>query len=119
MDKANELNIEAIVEGLLYVVGDEGLKLEQFASVIERSNEDCEAILLNIRNKYASDLLVSNWFLTETAINSLPNRRSINTLPSCLTRSTGSISPKVRWRLWRSSPTSSRSPASRSRRSEV
>ncbi|MBR2809487.1 MAG: SMC-Scp complex subunit ScpB [Erysipelotrichaceae bacterium] len=56
MDKANELNIEAIVEGLLYVVGDEGLKLEQLASVIERSNEDCEAILLNIRNKYASDL---------------------------------------------------------------
>ena len=49
-------NIEAIVEGLLFVVGDEGVKVEQLANTIEKSEEDTLAILENIKNKYASEL---------------------------------------------------------------
>lgn len=49
-------NIEAIVEGLLYIVGDDGVKANQIASVINKSLEDTKAILESIRSKYASEL---------------------------------------------------------------
>lgn len=49
-------NIEAIVEGLLYIVGDDGVKIEQLAATIDKSLEDTEVILKNIQNKYASEI---------------------------------------------------------------
>jgi len=49
-------NIEAIVEGLLYIVGDDGIKVEQLASAIEKSEEDALVILQNIQRKYASEI---------------------------------------------------------------
>ena len=49
-------NMEAIVEGLLYIVGDEGVRADQIARVIDKSVEDTEVILQNIQRKYASDL---------------------------------------------------------------
>ena len=49
-------NIEAIVEGLLYIVGEDGAKVEQLAQAIGRSNEDTKTILGNIQHKYASEL---------------------------------------------------------------
>ena len=53
---AQPSNIEAIVEGLLYIVGDDGVRIEQLASTIDRSLEDTEVILKNIQNKYASEI---------------------------------------------------------------
>jgi len=52
---SDTLNIEAIVEGLLYMVGDDGLKVEQLASVIDKSIEDSEAILNSIQGKYSNE----------------------------------------------------------------
>lgn len=52
---SDTLNIEAIVEGLLYMVGDDGLKIEQLASVIDKSIEDSEAILNSIQSKYTNE----------------------------------------------------------------
>ena len=49
-------NIEAIVEGLLYIVGEDGIKVEQVAAVTEKSIEDAKTILNNIQNKYASEI---------------------------------------------------------------
>lgn len=49
-------NMEAIVEGLLYVVGEDGAKVEQIAAAIDKSIEDTKAILYNIQHKYASEL---------------------------------------------------------------
>ena len=49
-------NIEAIVEGLLYVVGEDGAKVEQLAVAIDKSLEDTKTILSNIQKKYASEL---------------------------------------------------------------
>ena len=49
-------NIEAIVEGLLYIVGEDGAKVEQIALAIEKSVEDTKIILENIQRKYASEL---------------------------------------------------------------
>jgi len=48
-------NIEAIVEGLLYIVGEDGVKVEQLANAIEKSIEDTKVILDNIANKYCSE----------------------------------------------------------------
>lgn len=52
---SDTLNIEAIVEGLLYMVGDDGLKVEQLASVIDKSIEDSETILNSIQSKYSNE----------------------------------------------------------------
>lgn len=49
-------NMEAIVEGLLYVVGEDGVKVEQIAAAIEKSIEDTRIILENIQRKYSSEL---------------------------------------------------------------
>ena len=49
-------NIEAIVEGLLYIVGEDGAKVEQISLAIEKSIEDTKIILENIQRKYASEL---------------------------------------------------------------
>ena len=49
-------NIEAIVEGLLYVVGEDGVKVDQLSVAIEKSIEDTKTILNNIQHKYASEL---------------------------------------------------------------
>ena len=49
-------NIEAIVEGLLYIVGEDGAKVEQIALAIDKSIEDTNIILNNIQKKYASEL---------------------------------------------------------------
>ena len=49
-------NMEAIVEGLLYIVGEDGARIEQLASSIDKSLEDTRTILENIQMKYASEL---------------------------------------------------------------
>ena len=49
-------NVEAIVEGLLYVVGEDGVRIEQLAMVIEKSLEDTKTILENIQRKYAEEI---------------------------------------------------------------
>ena len=49
-------NMEAIVEGLLYIVGEDGVKAEQLAVAIDKSLEDTRIILENIQHKYASEI---------------------------------------------------------------
>jgi len=49
-------NVEAIVEGLLYIVGEDGAKVDQIALAIKKSIEDTKVILENIQRKYASEL---------------------------------------------------------------
>ena len=49
-------NIEAIVEGLLYIVGEDGVKKEAIAQAIDKSLEDTEVILQNIQIKYAQEI---------------------------------------------------------------
>lgn len=49
-------NIEAIIEGLLYVVGEDGIKASMLSEVIEKSLEDTKVYLDNIENKYKSEI---------------------------------------------------------------
>ncbi|MBQ6492990.1 MAG: SMC-Scp complex subunit ScpB [Erysipelotrichaceae bacterium] len=47
--------MEAIVEGLLYIVGEDGARVEQLAMAIDKSIEDTKTILENIQQKYAAE----------------------------------------------------------------
>lgn len=49
------MNIEAIIEGLLFVVGDEGLTLDQLQEILEIKEEDVKAALTSLREKYAKE----------------------------------------------------------------
>ena len=49
------MNIEAIIEGLLFVIGDEGLTLEQLQEITELKEEDLKAGLTALREKYAKE----------------------------------------------------------------
>lgn len=49
-------NMEAIVEGLLYIVGEDGVKVDAIAQAIGKSVEDTRVILDNIQNKYAQEI---------------------------------------------------------------
>ncbi len=46
---------EAILEGLLFVVGDEGLTLEQITQILEISEEEAKETLANLRKEYQSE----------------------------------------------------------------
>ena len=56
VEVAQPSNIEAIVEGLLYVVGEDGVRIEQLSQVIEKTIEDTKTILENIQKKYAEEI---------------------------------------------------------------
>lgn len=49
-------NFEAIIEGLLYLVGEDGLKAGQVAETLDISYEDSEVYLNNIQNKYKASI---------------------------------------------------------------
>lgn len=49
------MNIEAIIEGLLFVVGDEGLTLDQLQEITELKEEDLKVELTSLREKYAKE----------------------------------------------------------------
>lgn len=55
-DVKEPTNMEAIVEGLLYIVGEDGIKVENIAQAISKSLEDTQVILQNIQRKYSSEI---------------------------------------------------------------
>jgi len=46
---------EAVLEGLLFVVGDEGLTLEQITQILEVKEEEAKEFLANLRKEYQSE----------------------------------------------------------------
>lgn len=49
------MNLEAILEGLLFVVGDEGLSLNQIVEILEISLDEAKVLLSDLRDNYESD----------------------------------------------------------------
>lgn len=49
------MKIEAIIEGLLFVVGDEGLTLEQLKEITDLKEEDLKVALTTLRDKYSKE----------------------------------------------------------------
>jgi segregation and condensation protein B len=51
----SNINYDTVVEGLLFIVGDEGLKIEQTAEVIGLTIEETQDIFDRLTSKYSSD----------------------------------------------------------------
>lgn len=49
------MNKEGILEGLLYVQGDEGLTINQLTSVLEINEEEAKALIKSLSDKYDDD----------------------------------------------------------------
>ena len=46
------MNLEAVLEGLLFVVGEDGLTINQIKEVLELEDEDAKRLILNLKEKY-------------------------------------------------------------------
>ncbi len=49
------MNLEAVIEGLLFVVGDDGLDLDEISKILEISKEETKELIKNLQNDYQSD----------------------------------------------------------------
>ncbi len=46
------MNLKAVIEGLLFVVGDDGLTLDEISKLLEISKEEAKEIILELQNDY-------------------------------------------------------------------
>lgn len=46
------MNLEAVLEGLLFVVGDEGLTVTQIEEILNLDNNDAKQLIISLREKY-------------------------------------------------------------------
>ena len=51
----NDLSLESIIEGLIFVIGDEGITIEQLEIVLEVSKKDIIIALDKLIDKYSND----------------------------------------------------------------
>ena len=49
------MNKQGILEGLLFVVGDDGLTLKQISELLEENIDTCKEILLSLKQAYEAD----------------------------------------------------------------
>lgn len=49
------MNLEAVIEGLLFVVGEDGLTLQQLEEIINVSSDEIKSALSSLRDKYEHD----------------------------------------------------------------
>ena len=49
------MNLKAVLEGLLFVVGDDGLALEYISKILEISKEETKELIKELQNDYQSD----------------------------------------------------------------
>ncbi|MEG0799032.1 MAG: SMC-Scp complex subunit ScpB [Bacilli bacterium] len=49
------MNLKGVVEGVLFVVGDDGITLDDLVSVTGVSEDECKSLLSDLRRDYESD----------------------------------------------------------------
>jgi segregation and condensation protein B len=49
------MNLKAVLEGLLFVVGDDGLTIEQITNIMEINDEEAKEVLMSLRSDYEND----------------------------------------------------------------
>jgi segregation and condensation protein B len=49
------MNLKAVLEGLLFVVGDDGLTLEQIMNIMEIDEEEAKEVLMSLRSEYENN----------------------------------------------------------------
>ena len=48
------MNLKAVIEGLLFVVGDDGLDLEEISKILEKSKDETKELIKELQNSYQS-----------------------------------------------------------------
>ena len=48
------MNKKAILEGILFIVGDEGIKLDEIKNILEVNDEEIKQLLINLKKDYES-----------------------------------------------------------------
>ena len=48
------MNLKAVIEGLLFVVGDDGLDLDEISKILEISKDDVKELIKELQNDYQS-----------------------------------------------------------------
>ena len=48
------MNLKAVIEGLLFVVGDDGLDLEEISRILEKSKDETKELIKELQNSYQS-----------------------------------------------------------------
>ena len=106
-----------VLEGLLFLSGDEGLSIEQLNGCVEElDKKEIEVVLDELMQDYLAE---SSWFALEEFINSYPRRQSIRMRKSCSALPRWQRYPMPHWKLWQSLPISSQSPVQKSRKYAV
>lgn len=49
------MNLEGVLEGLLYIQGDEGLTIKDISNILEISEEDAKNLIVTLKNKYENN----------------------------------------------------------------
>ena len=49
------MNIEAVLEGLLFVVGDDGLTMNQIKDILSLNDDEAKELIISLREKYESN----------------------------------------------------------------
>lgn len=49
------MNLKAVLEGLLFVVGEDGLTLDQIMDIMDIDEDNAKEVLMDLRNDYESD----------------------------------------------------------------
>lgn len=49
------MNLEAVLEGMLFVVGDDGLSISQIKDVLELDDDSAKKLILSLKEKYEND----------------------------------------------------------------
>ena len=49
------MNLKAVIEGLLFVVGEDGLDLDEISTILEISKEEAKELIKDLQNDYQSD----------------------------------------------------------------
>ncbi len=109
-----------VLEGLLFLSGDEGLSIEKLNGCVEElDKKEIEVVLDELMQDYLADVHGSSLFALAEFINSYPRRQSIRMRRSCSALPRWQPCPMPRWKLWQSSPISSRSLVQKSRKYAV
>ena len=49
------MNLKAVLEGILFIVGDEGSTIEEMSKILEVSEDEVKALLMELKKDYESD----------------------------------------------------------------
>ena len=76
------MNKKAILEGLLFVVGEDGLTLDQIEEVLDISNDEAKELVSELKKKYEEEKKIWNSIVWRKLFLINPRRKEISLMVS-------------------------------------